>query len=1855
MVNPSNAVEVLYKKSIPAVKLTSAAHGVHNRKHEKKKSDNSANNNRFRSRKPPKNPRELVVSRNSSKLIDAQQTKTIRSHQRKNSPPCTKESPKPKSPEQRYYLPRIKSEKKINHTPRLLSRSKFVLSSKQAGSNSSLVVNISKQKIRSTQQRKISPTALRNDRLKQFFFKSGDTRQTYFLSSTLRDTPIDKGKGSKEKAVQEIRITEKDSKIRTQKHRSKSMDSGRWGASTSVLDYSSDARGRNRDSQMQRNSGDVNKNGRRTGRSADKRRISIKNIEEDDESDLYYESNRCFGDRNPDIYRHVLGPTPDETILAGLQTVIEMCSVAETSLAARPLSSSNLFSTNQDVIDWVESEYSSLEHDQKSTHSQASIENLKQRRRNLQEIERLVKIKSALDGMARDMKTQEEIKSVYTKQPRKDDEKLQYRSASGTSTHYTPSTTSTEKRFDLAEASTTPKVQQPSSTTFGQMSTTWNSSVRSVDREPTYGDIRTPTEFSSGKNTLTETSDPMTMSRTMQRGDSTIYSSKSLQTSLDDYPSTRSTKSLETSTKSIQTSLEPLLSGRSMQTSLYNYPSSLTTTQTVTSTKSAQTSLEPLLSNIAVQTSDYDYPSSKSVVIPGRSFETINKSLQTSLDPQLSNRSMQTSLGLLDLTNRSVQTSYLTTELLPGHVKMESQERSPPRRAESYKSIHTQTSPSLSVSKSSKNLQTSDIEPRYEQCYNCGCNIYQATALYDGTSRTPSYKVINQKPFGDKPYPLESIQEEASSIASSQNPPKQAPSEEQPISHTIVLKEPTQDELRSLSYVISVTDSGTKISKAYIETSEDVKPFEKNVRKSALKRPSGYTSDDEHSLGKNPVNKHSKKSILTDSNQEKPVIKSIIVREPTSEGYRSVSYEVSLAETTITQGHVELPESHESAIKSAMRFPHQTSSLYESEANEVAKAASIVSKSPQKGSAYETLQERSISQPLILDEAHNVYEKSDVRRSKTSQEFIEGNPLQKSQFRDSPFKSPSRSSRRVLSIKELPPDSTKGTPSRETSKSKKLKSVQDLDADRMQKERAYLEEPPARSPPRFTKRMISAPQESNINEIEKERAYLEDANRLEQEMAYFDDMYIEENDIDTATRSSRRMPSGQDMVGDIIPQERAYFEEPSFRSPSRISRRMPQESMETERSYIEEPSFRSPSRISRKMPSVQESNMSRIEKERAYLEEPSFRSPSRISRRMPSAQKSEMDKMERERSYFEERSPSRVSRRTLSPQEPEMERIEKERSYFEEPSYRSPSRYSRRMPSSQEVDADRIEQERAYLEDISFRSPSRASRKMPSTQEISASRVKSERVYYDQPSVRSLPAPSGRMLYVQDPSEERVESEMTLVDDNESASPTRSSRRIVSESPTKSSRRIYSVQDVNPDRAREEEYLSEKSPSRSSRRIISVEEADMNRIDDAIGDTWSKSPSKTSRKLISADRSDTDMVEEDRYIGDIIVKSPVSSRKLIVPQGSHVSRALVRPTGRSSRRLISAQELDVDKEEKGPSRELSLVRRASCIPESDTEKTPEEVLEESAMKLAIRSSRKLQEHDPSRIEKSAVSFKEGPKLVKSSMKSVTIQPGQGASMSQLYASPQDSSMSMQDNSFQESKQSRLAQELSDAKLLEKSHSRKKCSMQEVDREPSREESRRFHKVSAKASSLQPIQETPLSESQTEEIVMDESLGVSTLESITESSQRTSKTSDERQQSQSLMEAVKDESQREIPPAEPYLRRATDESKAGSVPSYPSLKVVGSKTSRHRSLRKDLSRDKVRRKSSHRITRHPNKCSCGNPNCECFKSIQPREIRYATVRITKFDYYSTFEILSSTKKKPRFVPSSIESIFVVKNK
>lgn len=42
-----------------------------------------------------------------------------------------------------------------------------------------------------------------------------------------------------------------------------------------------------------------------------------------------------------------------------------------------------------------------------------------------------------------------------------------------------------------------------------------------------------------------------------------------------------------------------------------------------------------------------------------------------------------------------------------------------------------------------------------------------------------------------------------------------------------------------------------------------------------------------------------------------------------------------------------------------------------------------------------------------------------------------------------------------------------------------------------------------------------------------------------------------------------------------------------------------------------------------------------------------------------------------------------------------------------------------------------------------------------------------------------------------------------------------------------------------------------------------------------------------------------------------------------------------------------------------------------------------------------------------------------------------------------------------------------------------------------------------------------------------------------------------------------------------------------------------------------------------------------------------------EVRYALVRISVFPSYTTYEIMQSSKKKPKKVPDNVEGIFVTK--
>lgn len=54
---------------------------------------------------------------------------------------------------------------------------------------------------------------------------------------------------------------------------------------------------------------------------------SVSALSSDSASNRQLQQIRC-AEVGPDIYRNVLGPTPDETVLAGLQTVIDLCTIA---------------------------------------------------------------------------------------------------------------------------------------------------------------------------------------------------------------------------------------------------------------------------------------------------------------------------------------------------------------------------------------------------------------------------------------------------------------------------------------------------------------------------------------------------------------------------------------------------------------------------------------------------------------------------------------------------------------------------------------------------------------------------------------------------------------------------------------------------------------------------------------------------------------------------------------------------------------------------------------------------------------------------------------------------------------------------------------------------------------------------------------------------------------------------------------------------------------------------------------------------------------------------------------------------------------------------------------------------------------------------------------------------------------------------------------------------------------------------------------------------------------------------------------------------------------------------------------
>lgn len=67
--------------------------------------------------------------------------------------------------------------------------------------------------------------------------------------------------------------------------------------------------------------------------------------------------------------------------------------------------------------------------------------------------------------------------------------------------------------------------------------------------------------------------------------------------------------------------------------------------------------------------------------------------------------------------------------------------------------------------------------------------------------------------------------------------------------------------------------------------------------------------------------------------------------------------------------------------------------------------------------------------------------------------------------------------------------------------------------------------------------------------------------------------------------------------------------------------------------------------------------------------------------------------------------------------------------------------------------------------------------------------------------------------------------------------------------------------------------------------------------------------------------------------------------------------------------------------------------------------------------------------------------------------------------------------------------------------------------------------------------------------------------------------------------------------------------------------------------------------------------------CGEMHADCLKDTKlcirqvqpiPNEVRYAIVRISRFPDYATYEIMKSTRAKPRVVPKTVEGIFVLKN-
>lgn len=100
------------------------------------------------------------------------------------------------------------------------------------------------------------------------------------------------------------------------------------------------------------------------------------------------------------------------------------------------------------------------------------------------------------------------------------------------------------------------------------------------------------------------------------------------------------------------------------------------------------------------------------------------------------------------------------------------------------------------------------------------------------------------------------------------------------------------------------------------------------------------------------------------------------------------------------------------------------------------------------------------------------------------------------------------------------------------------------------------------------------------------------------------------------------------------------------------------------------------------------------------------------------------------------------------------------------------------------------------------------------------------------------------------------------------------------------------------------------------------------------------------------------------------------------------------------------------------------------------------------------------------------------------------------------------------------------------------------------------------------------------------------------------------------------------------------------------------------------------RSKQTRRQKPCFSKNKTRCVCSSPNvpaknkCSCsstdtvlsaeddstslMKNGQLGVVRYAITKITKFCSYTTFEIMKSTKKKPKIMPSSVEGVFVLKN-